>query len=262
MAEQVHETAERADLVNQWVMHHVTDSVYWETPLFKLYLPDWMSNNAMMLIIASFLLIVTFGLFFRYQEGKAPRGWTNAMEAMAKFVRNEICIPYLGREHGRKMAPVFLTFFFFILTLNLMGLCPLFSTATGNINVTMGLASITFFFMVFGAMAVNGPIKFFKAFAPHGVPWPILVILMPIEMVGLVIKCAALTIRLFANLLAGHIVVFSLVGLLVTFGYWALPALGMALAINLLEVFIAFLQAYVFTVLSAMFIGETYHPSH
>lgn len=262
LVEQVHETADRAHYVNEWVMHHVTDSGEWHTPLFNLHLPPWMSNNAMMLIIASLLLICTFGLFLRYKEGRAPRGWTNAMEAMALFVRNEICIPYLGKKDGRKMAPVFLTFFFFILTLNLMGLCPLFSTATGNINVTFGLASITFFFMVFGAMWVNGPINFFKAFAPAGVPWPILIILMPIEMIGLVIKCAALTIRLFANLLAGHIVVFSLVGLLVTFGYWALPALGMALAINLLEVFIAFLQAYVFTVLSAMFIGEMYHPAH
>lgn len=257
-----HATAERSHYVNQWVMHHVTDSGEWHTPLFNLHLPPWITNNAIMLIIASVLLITLFGFFYRYKDGKAPRGWTNALEVFVLFVRNEISIKYLGEKDGRKMAPLFLTFFFFILTLNLMGLCPLFSTATGNINVTMGLASITFFFMVFGAMFANGPIKFFKAFAPAGVPWPILVILMPIEMIGLVIKCTALTIRLFANLLAGHIVVFSLVGLLVTFGYWALPALGMALAINLLEVFIAFLQAYVFTVLSAMFIGEMYHPAH
>ncbi|MDZ8118633.1 F0F1 ATP synthase subunit A [Pontiella agarivorans] len=257
-----HETADRAHYVNQWVMHHVTDSGEWHTPLWSLHLPPWMSNNAVMLIVASLLLIISFGAFYRYQDRKAPRGWTNALEALVLFVRNEISIAYLGPKDGRKMAPLFLTFFFFILTCNLMGLCPLFSTATGNINVTFGLASVTFFFMVFGAMYVNGPIRFFKAFAPEGVPWPILIILMPIEMIGLVIKCVALTIRLFANMLAGHIVVFSLVGLLVTFGYWALPALGMALAINLLEVFIAFLQAYVFTVLSAMFIGEMYHPAH
>ncbi len=256
------ETAQRSHHVNQWVMHHVTDSGEWHTPLWSLHLPSWISNNAIMLIITSFFLIIGFGSFFRYQKGKAPRGWTNALEVFVLFVRNEISIAYLGEKDGRKMAPLFLTFFFFILTANLMGLCPLFSTSTGNINVTLGLASVTFFFMVFGAMYVNGPIGFFKAFAPAGVPWPILIILMPIEMVGLVIKCAALTIRLFANMLAGHIVVFSLVGLLVTFGFWALPALAMALAINLLEVFIAFLQAYVFTVLSAMFIGEMYHPAH
>ena len=262
MQHQVHETADRAHYVNQWVMHHVTDSGEWHTPLWSLHLPSWISNNGIMLIITSLFLIFGFGAFFRYQKGKAPRGWTNALEALAKFVRDEICIQYLGEKDGRKMAPLFLTFFFFILTANLMGLCPMFSTSTGNINVTFGLASITFFFMVFGALYVNGPVAFFKSFAPSGVPWPILILIVPLEMIGLVIKCAALTIRLFANMLAGHIVVFSLVGLLVSFGFAALPALGMALAINLMEVFIAFLQAYVFTLLSAMFIGQMYHPAH
>jgi F-type H+-transporting ATPase subunit a len=160
------------------------------------------------------------------------------------------------------MAPLFLTFFFFIVTCNLMGLCPLFSTATGNINVTFGLATVTFFFMVFGALYVNGPVKFFKSFAPSGVPWPILFLIVPLEMIGLVIKCAALTIRLFANMLAGHIVVFSLIGLIVSFGYAALPALGMAVAISIMEIFIAFLQAYIFSLLSAMFIAQMYHPAH
>jgi F-type H+-transporting ATPase subunit a len=145
---------------------------------------------------------------------------------------------------------------------NLMGLCPMFSTATGNINVTFALAAVTFCFMVFGAIYVNGPIQFLKSFAPPGVPWPILIIIMPLEMIGLVIKCAALTIRLFANMLAGHIVVFSLIGLIVAFGLAALPALVMAVAISLMEIFIAFLQAYVFTLLSAMFIGQMYHPAH
>jgi F-type H+-transporting ATPase subunit a len=255
-------TDQRGALVNEWIMHHVTDSDAWHTILWNLHLPSWMSNNALMLVIAGLILTFIFTRLCRYEEGKAPRGWTNAIEALVLFIRNDICIANLGEKDGRKMAPLFLTFFFFIVTCNLMGLIPLFSTATGNINVTFGLASVTFFFMVFGAMYVNGPVAFFKSFAPSGVPWPILIVIIPIEMIGLVIKCAALTIRLFANMLAGHIVVFSLTGLLVIFGLYALPALVMALAINMMEIFIAFLQAYVFSLLSAMFIGQMYHPSH
>ncbi len=262
VAHQAPETLDRSHYVLQWIMHHVTDSGFWHTPLKKFHLPGWMSNNSLMLIIAGLLLLFIFGVLCRYKAGRAPRGWTNAMEVLVKFVRDDICIANLGEKDGRKMAPLFLTFFFFITVCNLMGLCPMFSTATGNINVTFGLATITFFFMVFGAIYVNGPVKFFKSFAPSGVPWPILFIIVPLEMIGLVIKSAALTIRLFANMLAGHIVVFSLIGLVVAFGLAALPALVMALAISMMEIFIAFLQAYVFTLLSAMFIGQMYHPAH
>ena len=260
--QQAEGTLDRSHYVTQWIMHHVTDSGLWQTPFKKFHLPEWMSNNALMLVIAGLLLLFIFGVLCRYKAGRAPRGWTNAMEVLVKFVRDDICIANLGEKDGRKMAPLFLSFFFFIAMCNLMGLCPLFSTATGNINVTFGLATVTFFFMVFGAIYVNGPIKFIKSFAPSGVPWPLLILLMPLEMIGLVIKCAALTIRLFANMLAGHIVVFSLIGLIVAFGLAALPALAMAVAISLMEIFIAFLQAYVFTLLSAMFIGHMYHPSH
>jgi F-type H+-transporting ATPase subunit a len=243
-------------------MHHVTDSGFWHLPFKKLHLPEWFSNNALMLVIAGLLLLFIFGVLCRYREGRAPKGWTNAMEALVKFVRDDICIANLGEKDGRRMAPLFLTFFFFIVMCNLMGLCPMFSTATGNINVTFALAMVTFCFMVFGAIYVNGPAQFLKSFAPSGVPWPVLILIVPLEIVGVAVKCAALTIRLFANMLAGHIVVFSLIGLIVAFGLAALPALVMAVAISLMEIFIAFLQAYVFTLLSAMFIGQMYHPAH
>ncbi len=260
--QQVHATADRSHHVNQWIMHHVTDSGFWHTPFKKFHLPEWMSNNALMLMISGLLLLFIFTVLCRYKEGRAPKGWTNVMEVLVKFVRDDICIANLGEKDGRRMAPLFLTFFFFIAMCNLMGLCPMFSTATGNINVTFGLAMVTFSFMVFGALYVNGPVKFFKSFIPSGVPWPVLILIVPLEMIGLVVKCAALTIRLFANMLAGHIVVFSLIGLIVAFGLAALPALVMAVAISMMEIFIAFLQAYVFTLLSAMFIGHMYHPEH
>jgi len=98
--------------------------------------------------------------------------------------------------------------------------------------------------------------------APSGVPAPILAILVPIELASLVIKAFALTIRLFANMLAGHIVIYALLGLIVLLGLSALPAIILAVFIGILELFVAFLQAYIFTVLSAMFIGHMYHPQH
>ena len=160
------------------------------------------------------------------------------------------------------MLPVFLTFFFFILTMNLMGMIPLFSTATANFSVTTALCGLTFLFIVGGGIVKSGVGGFFKAFVPHGVPWPVLVLITPLEMLGVVIKCFALTIRLFANMLAGHIVIMALCSLVVSMGLVALPAIAIAGCIGLLELFVAFLQAYIFTLLSAMFIGMVWHPDH
>jgi F-type H+-transporting ATPase subunit a len=160
------------------------------------------------------------------------------------------------------MTPLFCSFFFYILIMNLVGLVPCFYAATANINVTGGLASVTLFFMIGGAVYRNGPVAFLKGFVPPGVPWFILLLLVPIEFVGLFIRAMALAIRLFANELAGHLVLFSLLGLLVMYGVWALPAAFMAVIIFIEEILVAFLQAYIFTLLSAVFIGQRYHPAH
>jgi F-type H+-transporting ATPase subunit a len=116
--------------------------------------------------------------------------------------------------------------------------------------------------MIFGAIFRNGLGGFVKGFVPHGIPWPVLIIVVPIEVAGLFIKAMALAIRLFANELAGHIVIFSLLGIMLMYGAAAFPMFVMALAIYLLEVFVAFLQAYIFTLLTALFIGQRYHPAH
>jgi F-type H+-transporting ATPase subunit a len=160
------------------------------------------------------------------------------------------------------MTPLFCNFFFFILFLNLMGLVPLFATATSNINVTGALALVTFTFMVFGAIYKNGLMGFFKALVPSGVPAPILILLFPIELFGLLIKSFALMIRLFANMLAGHIVIISMMGIVILMGAKALPIIVLVCGIYALEVLVAFLQAYIFTLLSAMFVGSMYHPHH
>jgi F-type H+-transporting ATPase subunit a len=207
------------------------------------------------------MLILLFGILYRKND-IVPRGLTNLLEVFVVFIRDQISIACLGEKDGRKMAPLFCSFFFFILGLNLMGLVPIFRAATGNVNVTAALALITLTFMIFGSIYKNGFLGFVKVFIPHGVPWPLLFLLTPIEFMGMFIKAFALTIRLFANMLAGHIVIYALLGLIAIFGWVALPAMALAMGVYFLELFIAFLQAYIFTLLSAMFIGQMVHPEH
>ncbi|MCA9399468.1 MAG: F0F1 ATP synthase subunit A [Candidatus Omnitrophica bacterium] len=248
--------------LDEYILHHLTDSQEWHLPFLPtIHLPEWLSLHGVMLLLSSFFLTLLFGILYK-KEQRVPKGLTNLLESFIIFVRDDISIKYLGKEDGRKMAPLFCNFFFFILMLNIMGLIPLFSTATSNINITAGLAIITLTFMIFGAIYKNGIKGFFKAFIPSGVPAPVLILLIPIEIAGLFIKAFALTIRLFANMLAGHIVIISLLGLIIIIGKVALPAIFLALGIYILEVLVAFLQAYIFTLLSAMFIGQMLHPEH
>lgn len=255
-------SADRSAAVEAFISHHTADTHEWALPFgLHVHLPAFLSVHGLMIVLCASFLLLLFGVAYNKND-VVPRGLTNLLEVFVLFIRNQISIPCLGEEDGRRMTPLFCTFFFFILGLNLMGLVPLFATATSNVSVTASLALVTLGFMVFGAMYKNGVGGFFKSFVPHGVPWPVLILLVPIEFLGVFIKTFALTIRLFANMLAGHIVIFSLLGLVVTFGAIAVPAVGLALGIYFLELFVAFLQAYIFTFLSAMFIGQLYHPAH
>lgn len=258
---EVASTSEKSKAVLEWTMHHVNDSHAWSLPGVTIPLPDFLSLHGLMLLIGFLFLVLLFGALYKKGPG-APKGLTNLLEIFVVFIRDEVSIACLGEKDGKKMTPLFCSFFFFVLTLNLMGLIPLFSTATGNISVTCALATVTLFFMIFGGIYKNGFSGFVHAFIPPGVPWPILILVTPLEFIGLFIKSFALMIRLFANMLAGHIVIFCILGLIFTFGYVALPALILALGISLLEIFICLLQAYIFTLLSAMFIGQVYHPAH
>lgn len=252
---------QKQEAVNAFIAHHVADSQVWHLPFMEVHFSPWMSLHAMMLVIASAFLIWLF--VGKYKKSPAaPSGLTNFLETFVVFIRDDVCIPNLGPADGRRMAPLFLSFFFFILSLNLLGLVPNMAGATADISVTFALAMITLSFMVLGGIYLHGPIGFVKVFMPHGVPWPILLILVPMEMMGMVIKSGALTIRLFANMFAGHIVILSLLGLLVVYGGPALPALVLAVGIFLMKIGIAVLQAYIFTMLSALFMGQIYHPAH
>ena len=249
--------------VQDWVHHHTqVNSDYWAIPFVDIPLPGFLSLHGLMLLLCGAFLLLIFGKAYR-KEDDVPTGLTNFLEMFIVFVRDEICTPHMGEEDGRRLTPVFCSIWFFVLGLNVMGLIPIFSTATANIGVTAGLATITLGMMVVGGIYRNGFGGFLKTFVPSGIPWPVLIILVPIEIAGLIIKPAALTIRLFANMLAGHIVLFSLIGLGVIYGAVAVvPSIAMASAIYCLEIFVAFLQAYIFTLLSSMFVGSLLHPAH
>ncbi len=249
--------------LDEYIMHHVLNSPEWHLPFLPaIHLPPPLSLHGLMVILGALFLVIVFCGVYRKDPDIAPTGITNLLETFVIFIRDDIAVHFLGEKDGRKMTPLFCTFFFFILTLNLMGLIPLFATATANINVTGALALITFGFMILGGIYKNGPVGFFKAFIPHGVPALILPIIFLVEFIGIFIKAFALMIRLFANMLAGHIAIFALLGLIVVMGLVALPTMILALFIFLLEIFVAFLQAYIFTLLSAIFMGQMYHPEH
>ncbi len=248
--------------LEKYIMHHVTNSQEWHLPFLPvIHLPSWLSLHGLMVILCASFLIYLFTVVYRKNDA-VPKGITNLLESFVVFVRDEISTACLGEHDGPRMTPLFCTFFFFVLGMNLMGLIPIFVTATGNVNVTGALACVTLGFMIFGSMAKNGVGGFFKALIPSGVPLALLPIIFTIEFLGLFIKAFALMIRLFANMFAGHIVILALLGLVVTLGAGALPAVLLAVFVYMLEVFVAFLQAYVFTFLSALFIGQMYHADH
>lgn len=248
--------------LDQYILVHVMDSHEWHLPFLPpVHLPSYLSLHGLMVILCAVILLVLFCVFYKKND-RFPTGITNLLEAFVQFIRDEIAIPSLGEEDGERLTPLLCTFFFFILGLNLMGQIPLFATATANISVTAPLALITFYLMTADTIRKNGFVGFIKAFIPAGVPWPILIIIFPLEILGVFIKTFALMIRLFANMLAGHMVILSLLGLVVLFGVWGVLAIPLAVGISLLEILVVFLQAYIFVLLSAVFIGQMYHPEH
>jgi F-type H+-transporting ATPase subunit a len=252
----------KSDAVQAYMMHHMMDSRSWTVlPHLHQELPFHLTVNGVMVLLTVLVLIVTLTLTCRRMPA-VPSGFLNAVEFFVQYIRDEIVVPFHGHEDGPRMTPVFCSFFFFVVTMNLLSLIPCFYTPTANLGVTGAVALVTFVFMTVGAIHKNGIKAFMKGFATPGLPFALQFVIVPLEIISMFIRVMALAIRLFANMLSGHLVLFSLLGLVVMFGVWALPAFGVALAIYLLEVFVAFLQAYIFTLLSAVFIGERYHSAH
>ena len=217
-----------------------------------------LTKHTFWMLVGSVLVVLLFAFGAnRNPKQPVPHGpRQNILEMLVLFVRNEVAIPNIGKEEGPRYTPYLLSVFFFILTLNLLGLVPWASTATGNLSVTLALALCTFILTQFASIKAAGVGGYLKHMT-GGAPWWIVPIMVPVEVLGLFTKPFALMLRLFANMLAGHIVLFSLLGLIFIIGHVAVSvvAVPFAIFIYLLELFVAFLQAYIFTMLSALFIG-------
>jgi F-type H+-transporting ATPase subunit a len=275
-----------------FITPHITDSHTLDYPCFhsgfvcEYELPRWSpihigryaldispTRHVVMIWIAAFLCLVTTLIALRAhtrrtREGRAPSGFGNGLEAVVLYLRNEVVLPNVG-PHGNAYVPYLLTLFFFILFANLLGLVPYGATATGNISVTATLAIVTFFVIEIAGMKAQGAAYFRTiVFWPHDMSLPLKLcitpILTPIEIVGKFTKPFALAIRLFANMVSGHVVLLALISLIFTFATWFLVPIpiAMALGISLLELFVALLQAFVFTLLSSVFIGLIREGAH
>jgi len=234
------------------------------------------TKHVVFMILAAVLVFLT--IWFagrqvekRHREGKGPRGFGAAVEAMVLFVRDDVAIASIGHG-GEKFVPLIETLFFFILYCNLLGLFPWGATPTGNLAVTGGLALIAFLVIEISGFRALGPKGYLKTIVMvppgmHGAGAVAMAVIMtPIEIIGKLVKPFALCLRLFANMTAGHFVILSLVGLIFLFGSWSPGGLGISVAVvafslfmMCLELFVAFLQAYIFALLTSVFIGMMQH---
>jgi len=212
------------------------------------------TKNVFMIIATGLLMLWLFGGMAKsFKQGPIVKGAGRFFEPIIVYIRDEIAIPNIGVNKYKKYMPFLLTVFFFVWFLNLFGLTPLGVNVTGNITITLALALITFLITQF-----SGNANYWKhIFWMPGVPVLMKIILAPIELLGVFIKPFALMIRLYANIMAGHIVLYSLIGLIFVFQNWIGSGLTFMLsfAISLIELLVALLQAYIFTMLSALYFG-------
>ena len=238
---------------------------------------------------------------FLSSDRSVPTGWMSALETIVQFIRDSIVKPNVGPKWVMTWTPLMLTFFFFILFANGVGMIPIFdvlgafnrfilgvpasdshnvlngmlhggTTVTGNFNVTAGLAVITFFSIIIAGAKAHGFIKHWANLVPHGLAWPVYIILIPIEIIGMFVKPFALTMRLAANMTGGHIAILAILSFMAIFAEMfhsiftgigvALFSVPMATAISGLEIIVVLVQAYVFTLLSAVFIGMAINVHH
>ena len=239
---------------------------------FDLFGMTWnITNHTIIMALAAALVLLFFwaGHTARnLRDGGVPRGrMPNLIESLVLFIRDQLIYDTMGKKNGRKFAPLFLTQFFFIWFVNVLGNLPipLISGApTANLAVTSALATTTFVVMIACALKASGPIGMWTDLLPKGLPPIIREILFVVEVLGFFIKPIALTIRLFANIFGGHLVVLSLFGMIYMFESWVIAGaiLPMSIFVGVLELLVAFLQAFIFTFLSIMFVQMAVHPEH
>ena len=285
------------------IIHHVSNSDI-AHPI--IHLPSFfgidfsVTKHVLMLwLVALIVSIVVILPIRKYlsSNGKKKSNWVTLIEYIVEFVKDTIAAPNVGPNWVMTWTPLFLTFFFFILFANGIGMIPIFDTiglldrfllktdshstinnllhggvtATGNFNVTAGLAAVTFFSIIIAGVKKHGFIKHWANLVPHGLAWPVYIILIPIELMGLFVKPFALTMRLAANMTGGHIAILALLSLMAIIGEMFSGAAGigvafisipMAAAISGLEIIVVLVQAYVFTLLTAVFVGMAINVHH
>lgn len=292
------------DQVGPNIIHHVSNSDISHPiiPLPELFGIDFsVTKHVFMLWIVAVIvsLVIVFPVrAYLSSNGKKKSKWVTFIEYIVEFVKDTISSPNVGPNWVMTWTPLFLTFFFFILFANGIGMIPIFDTiglldrfllktdshstinnmlhggvtATGNFNVTGGLAVVTFFSIIIAGVKKHGFIKHWKNLVPHGLAWPVYIILIPIELMGLFVKPFALTMRLAANMTGGHIAILALLSLMAIIGeMFASASVGigvgfiavpMAAAIYGLEIIVILVQAYVFTLLTAVFVGMAINVHH
>jgi F-type H+-transporting ATPase subunit a len=286
------------------IIEHVSNSSH-EHPLYHLSpifgIDFSITKHVLMLWIVAatvFVLVTLTVRLYLKQDRLIPKGFANVLEFGVEFVRDSIVRPNVGNKWVNTWSPLILTFFVFILACNAIGLIPIFevlalldrfvlhtdpesllkrlihggTTATGNYNVTAGLATITFLAIIVAGSKAHGFVKHWENLVPHGLNPVIVMILVPIEIMGMFVRPFALTMRLAANMTAGHIAILSILSFVFLFSEMFSRAIGMgvgvlvsiplAVAISMLEMVVVLVQAYVFTLLSAVFIGMAIHVHH
>jgi len=244
------------------MMHHVTD----QKPFYGVY----SKHLVFLLVPAAFVLLFVRIAISSYKHGGVPTGIAAGVESLVLFVRDDIAETNIGHHDAHKFTSLLCSFFFFILFAALLGLLPFSATATGNLSVTLALATISFFAQQWAGISKFGFVHHFQNLVPPGLPAWLLPIMIPVEILSMFTKPFALMVRLFANMLAGHMVITALLLLIpllasitTAFGVAVIPvSIGLALFIMILEVLVAFIQAYIFTLLTAIFIGMYAHPAH
>jgi F-type H+-transporting ATPase subunit a len=260
--------AEHEGGVAEHIFHHVSDETWVPLGVWigARHLDLSITKHVINMWIAAGILLIVLAFAVR-RRALIPKGGYSLVELFVMFIRDEIAVKNIG-HHADLYTPYLCSAFFFILFMNLCGLLPIpamggfpgISTATGNLGITMVLALFTFVLTQVAGMRAQGAVGYWLHLVPSGVPmwlWPIMI---PVELLGLFTKPFALTVRLFANMVAGHIVIFFLIALTVLISPFVAPvSVAFALGIFMLELFVGLVQAYVFTMLSAVFIGMTQH---
>lgn len=268
-----------------FILPHIIDGNEWHPiPLLGgIHLPHPLTLHILMLLIGAVFTFLLARLAARRTGYLPSTSVGQIVEILLVYIRDEVARPNIGKKDGDKWVPFLASCFFFILVLNLMGLVPFFAGATANISVTLAMALLVFVVFNVAGMVRNGPFHYIKNLIPGGVPFWVLPILAPIEIISLFIRAFSLTIRLFANMAAGHIMILVITGLItilspmvshslqstlggaadgVAVALMAPLPLAFLLFILVIKVAVCFLQAFVFTFLSSLYIGSALHQEH